>query len=285
MNPSIAARRLVNQGIIGAGRRRPADVVVWSGAMQAQEYEPAKWAVGLRMRDGASDAEVERAFERGDILRTHVLRPTWHFVAPNDIRWLLELTAPRVHARMAPFNRQLELDARTLTRGTAVIERALGERGCLTRAELAEQLRRAKLAMSGARLAHLVMHAELEGVICSGPRRGKQGTYGLLAERAPNANRFARDEALGELARRYFRSHGPATIRDYVWWSGLITADAVRGLEMIGPDVKRQRVGLTGPSTRRPGGSRARTRRISCPSTMSTSSRTGTATRCRMPHR
>jgi hypothetical protein len=200
--------------------------------MQAQEYEHAKWAIGLRMRDGAPDAAVERAFEEGRILRTHVMRPTWHFVTPADIRWLLELTAPRVHRVMAPYNRRLGLDGALLTRGTTIVARALRDRHYLTRRELGERLRRAGLPLDGMRLAHLAMHAELEGVICSGPRRGRQFTYALLAERAPGARRLPRDESLAVLSRRYFASHGPATVRDFAWWSGLTMADARRALEM-----------------------------------------------------
>jgi len=234
MNPGIAQRRLENHLITRVGPRRPADVVGWLGAVQAQEYEPAKWALGLRMRDGVADAHVERAFNEGAILRTHVMRPTWHFVTPADIRWLQELTAARVQRVMAPYNRRLELDSRTLTRGTAVIERALRDRQYLTRTELGQRLQRAGLAMAGQRLAHLMMHAELECVVCSGPRNGKQFTYALLPERAPGAPRLPRDEALARLGQRFFSSHGPATVRDFVWWSGLMTADAKRALDMIG---------------------------------------------------
>jgi hypothetical protein len=236
----IAERRLENQRITCLAPGRPADVVSWLGAVQAQEYDAAKWAIGLRMPDGTTDADVERAFNDGRILRTHVMRPTWHFVAPSDIRWLLALTAPRVQRVMSSYNRRLELDSRTLTRGAAVIERALRDHGYLTRIELGERLRRAGLPMAGQRLAHLVMHAELEAVICSGPRRGTRFTYALLGEWAPNARSMSRDESLATLAQRFFRSHGPATIRDFVWWSGLITADAKRAVEMSG--VRRENV-------------------------------------------
>lgn len=241
MNAGIAGRRLENQRITGVAPRRPADVVSWLGAVQAQEYDAARWALGLRMQDGTVDADVERAFDDGRILRTHVMRPTWHFVTPSDIRWLQELTAPRVQRVMSSYNRRLELDSRTLTRGTSVIERALRDRRYLTRTELGERLHRAGLAMAGQRLAHLVVHAELERVICSGPRRGKRSTYALLAERAPGARSLSRDEALATLAQRFFRSHGPATVRDFVWWSGLTTADAKRGLDMI--RARREDVG------------------------------------------
>jgi hypothetical protein len=235
MREGIAERRLLNQCIDRARHRKPADVVEWLGAVQAQEYEPAKWALGLRMAN-ATDAQIERAFDQGRILRTHVMRPTWHFVTPGDIRWMLELTAPSVHRRMAVYDRQLGLDAAIKRRGTAVIERALRDGQHLTRVELAERLKDAGLGFTSTRLAHLAMYAELEGVICSGPRRGKKFTYALIAERAPEARRLTRDEALAELARRFFRSHGPATIRDFVWWSGLATADARRGLETIGAE-------------------------------------------------
>jgi hypothetical protein len=204
------------------------------GAVQAQEYGPAKWGLALRSAPAVTDRAIERAVERGRILRTHILRPTWHFVLPQDIRWMLELTAPQVHRRMAPYDRQLGLDARVKVRAAAVFERALRDGDHLARAELGAHLERARLPSRGFHLAHLAMYAELEGLITSGPRRGKQFTYALLADRAPRARALPRDEALAALARRFFQSHGPATIRDYTWWSGLAAADAKRGLEMIG---------------------------------------------------
>jgi hypothetical protein len=232
MTEAIPDRRLLNQCIDRPRHRKAADVVEWLGAVQAQEYEPAKWALGLRMAN-AAHGDIERAFEQGRILRTHVMRPTWHFVTPADIRWMLELTAPFVHRRMAVYDRQLGLDAATKRRSAVVMEKALGEGAFLTRVELGERLKQAGLAMNGMRLAHLALYAELEGIICSGPRRGKKFTYGLIAERAPKARRLSRDESVAELSLRYFRSHGPATVRDFVWWSGLVTADAKRGIEMI----------------------------------------------------
>jgi Winged helix DNA-binding domain len=204
------------------------------GAVQAQEYLPAKWGLALRSRGSPTSGSIDRALDQGRILRTHVLRPTWHFVTPADIRWMLELTGPRVHRIMARYDSRMGLDAAVMTRATAVLEGALGDRGCLSRRELATEVERAGLPATSRHLAHIVMYAELEGVVCSGPRRGKQFTYALVSERAPAAPRLSRDEALAELTRRYFRSHGPATIRDFVWWSGLTVADARRGLEMIG---------------------------------------------------
>jgi hypothetical protein len=228
---SIAARRLCNQRLTCRGFARPDQVVDWLGAVQAQEYEPATWGLALRMRGDPVRSDIERGFEEGRLLRTHVMRPTWHFVTPAAIRWLLDLTGPRLQRLMSAYRRQMELDTRTLTRSAAIFERALRDRHYLTRRELGERLRTAGIDATGTRLAHVAMHAELEGVICSGPRRGKQFTYALVAERAPGARLLDRDEALAELACRFLRSHGPATIRDLVWWSGLTTADAKRGIE------------------------------------------------------
>ncbi len=230
---TLLGQRLHNQFITRPGPRNPARVVEWFGVVQAQEFGPAKWALGLRMPPSVTDATIQRAFDAGKILRTHVLRPTWHFVSPKDIRWMLELSAPYVSRRMAPYDRQLGLDARIKNRATAIIERALADHEFLTRNELGEHLARARLQDSGTHLAHLAMHAELEGVICSGPRRGKQSTYALLDRRSPPTPKLSRDEALERLTRVFLRSHGPATHRDFSWWSGLTAADAKRGIDMV----------------------------------------------------
>jgi hypothetical protein len=169
-----------------------------------------------------------------------VLRPTWHFVTPADIRWLLALTGPRLNRSSLPYYNQLGLDGTILRRSRATIERALRDGTQLTRADLGSALRRAGIDAHGPALAMLMMNAELGGVVCSGARQGKQFTYALLEERAPRARTRTRDEALGELARRYFTSHGPATLRDFVWWSGLIVGDARRGIEIAGSALERR---------------------------------------------
>jgi len=225
--------RLRNQHITRAHRGSPAELVAHLGAVQAQEYPFAKWALALRLGNRTTDADIEKAFEAGQILRTHVMRPTWHFVAAADIGWMLELTARRVHMKMTPYARRQGLDARLLTRATAIVERALGGGKHLTRADLGARLARAGIGLTPLQLGLVALHAELERVICSGPRRGKQFTYALIGERAPGLRQLSRDEALAELTRRFVGSHAPATIRDFVWWSGLTTADARRGLDMI----------------------------------------------------
>ena len=238
----IVRQRLANQKLAASTLRSPADVVAWLGAVQAQEYPAARWALGLRA-SGLTDQRVAHAFDAGEILRTHAMRPTWHFVARADIRWLQMLTGPRVQALNAYYARKNELDAKTVARSRAVIERALAGGHQLTRTELAATLGQAGIRAEGQRLAYLMMSAELDQVICSGPRRGKQFTYALLSERAPKASLLPRDEALGELTRRYFISHGPATLRDYVWWSGLTMADARRGVEIAGRTLVQEMFG------------------------------------------
>lgn len=229
---TIAAQRLYNQQLEHSHLHTPGEIVAWLGAVQAQEYALAKWALGLRLQ-GITEADVEKALTDGDILRTHVMRPTWHFVAPDDIRWLLELTAPRVHKVNGTMYRKLELDDALLRRSADLVANALEGGKHLTRAELGALLTRNGIdATIGIRLGYIVHFAELEGVACSGARQGKQHTYALMSERAPHARRLTRDEALSELTRRFFTSHGPAMIQDFVWWSGLTVADVKAGLEM-----------------------------------------------------
>ena len=234
--------RLRNQRLTNSAFRDPADVVTWLGAVQAQDYPGAKWGVGLRTPGLTSDG-FDRAFDEGRILRTHILRPTWHFVPRADIRWMLSLSAPRVHAATASYSRKLELDCKRVAKSHAVFVRALRGGRSRTRAELSAALDRAGIIAKGQRLAHLMFHAELDQVVCSGPRRGKQFTYMLLDERAPDAVSLDRDAALAELTLRFFRSHGPATVRDFVWWSGLTVKEAREGLESIGKSVVQEKVG------------------------------------------
>lgn len=229
---AIAEQRLHNQNLSCVAFTQPREVVQWLGAMQAQDYAGAKWAIAQRAH-GLTDAALERALADGAILRTHVLRPTWHFVAPSDIRWMLQLTAPRVHALNAYHYRQQELDVAIFKKSKAVLTKALRDGQQLTRAELAAALQRAGIVTDELRAALLLMHAELDGVVCSGARRGKQFTYALLEARVPPAPARTKEEALAELTTRYLLSRGPATMKDLVWWSGLTVAEAKAGIEMV----------------------------------------------------
>ncbi len=254
----LAHRRLLAQRLVGPSCAGPEDAVQWLGAVQAQDYAAAKWALALRTR-ACSDGDVERALERGALLRTHVLRPTWHFVHPADVRWMLELTAPRIRAALAYYDRKLELDAAVLRSSRAVLVKALRDGRQRTRAELGRKLTAAGIPATGQRLGHLMMHAELDALICNGARRGKQHTYALLDERVPPTSRLARDEALAALSLRYFSSHGPATPADFAWWSGLTVRDAQRGVEMVGAELVRELIdGQVYWSAPRPKPTRAR---------------------------
>src|SRR5262245_53216938 len=175
----LARERLRNQKLLQSEFRKADEAVAWLGAVQSQEYAGAKWALGQRAQ-GLTDPDVDEAFNRGTILRTHILRPTWHFVARADIRWLLALSAPRVHAVSAHYYRTMELDDKLFARSRKVFERALAGGKHLTRSELARRLEKAGILAKGPRLAFLMMHSELNAVICSGPRQGKQFTYALL---------------------------------------------------------------------------------------------------------
>ncbi len=240
--PDIIAHRLHNQQLIDPICSTPAELVAWMGAVQAQDYLVAKWSLGQRLAGAPTDTFIEQAFNRGEVLRTHAMRPTWHFLAPEDIRWVLELTSPRVHAGNAFMYRKSEVDASLAARSQDVMVQALQGGRQLTRSELAGALAQAGIQAAGQRLAYIVMWAELDGLICSGPRRGKQFTYMLLAERSPQARSLPREEALAELTRRYFTSHGPAQVQDFAWWSGLTVAEVKEGLELARPHLEQEAI-------------------------------------------
>jgi hypothetical protein len=237
----LLRHRLYNQQLTRPQFETAAEVVAWLGAVQSQEYLGAIWSVGQRMIS-ATDSALDRAFDDGAILRTHVMRPTWHFVAPADLRWLLALTAPRVHRLNDLYYRRAELDAAILKRCDTVLAKALRGGQHLTREELQARLQQAGVERDRLGVTYIMMHAELEGLICSGPRRGKQFTYALLEERVPPSPALSRDEALAELVRRYFTSHGPAQAQDFAWWSGLTVADTKAGLAMVKGTLENERV-------------------------------------------
>ena len=221
----VARLRLRNQHISAARLKSPEEVVGWLGAVQSQEYALGRWSVG--MRSGSREQAVERAIASGAILRTHVLRPTWHFILPRDIRPVMRLTAPRVRVHNARRNEQLGLDGRQISRAFELIVEALSGGRHLTRQELGEAIVRGGINVDGQRLAYIVIGTEMELLVASGEPRGAKQTYALLpATDAP----FDEDAALADLTRRYFTSHGPATITDFTWWSSLAVADARRGL-------------------------------------------------------
>lgn len=234
----ICKLRLQSTGLSHSPFKSAVDVVSHLGAVQAQDFAAAKWTLGMRF-ENSTDADIEKTFNEGKILRTHILRPTWHFVLPEDIRWMLELTAPRVKAFLAHYNRKLELDEPLFARSNAAIVKALKDNTYLTRQELKTILTDIGIDTNIQRLAHIISWAELDGLICSGPRRGKQFTYALLEERVPKTKKASREQALAKLALKYFTGHGPAQLKDFSWWSGLSVADAKEALDLIKPCLEQ----------------------------------------------
>jgi len=226
----ITTHRLINQQIAGSRFSKPAELVKWMGCIQAQEYPAAKWAIGNRIK-GITDAEIESDFNAGHILRTHVLRPTWHFVSPDDIGWMLKLTAPKIKAMSKTWHKKLEIDSAILNKSKNTIAAALMDGKQLTRDELVPLLKSENINTDDIRLSFLLMDAELDGLICSGAKQGKQFTYTMLDERAPHRKKPDNETAVAELAKTYLFSHGPATVHDLSWWSGLSLSDSKAGIE------------------------------------------------------
>ena len=237
----IALARLANQGIATASFAQPGDVVTWLGAMQAQDYGGALWSIGLRMA-GVTEREIEQAIAERAIVRTWPMRGTLHFVAAKDVRWMLALLTPRVIAGSAGRYRQLELDETIVARSKEVFAQALQGGKQLTRDEMLHFLEQANIATAGQRGHHLLARSAQDGLICFGSRRGKQQTFALLDEWVPRTSPLACDEALAELTRRYFISHGPATMQDLMRWAGLTTAEAKIGLEAAGKELVQETI-------------------------------------------
>jgi hypothetical protein len=231
---TIALQRLHSQLLGGNPAGTAHDVVAHFGAMQAQDYLGALWAVGARMR-GAVEADIERAIEQREIVRCWPMRGTLHFVAAEDVRWMLELLAPRVLKRHRPrLQREFNLDTRVLRRCHTLIERALRDENALTRPEIYALLEKAKISTDKSRGLHILSALAHERLICFGARRGKQPTFVLLNEWLPAAKPKPREEALAELAKRYFTSHGPASVADFMWWSGLTKTEANEAISLAG---------------------------------------------------
>jgi hypothetical protein len=235
----IPLTRLKNQQLASPTFEKPEDVISWFGAIQAQDFPAAKWAIALRCKN-ATDESIEQSFNNGTILRTHVMRPTWHFVTPSDIRWLLALTAHRVKRFNGYYYRQTGLDKSIFIKSNQIITNALQDGKQLTRSELKIKLVEANIPTENLGLSYTIMQAELDGLICSGPKKNKQLTYMLLDERVPQTEILSTEEALAELTKRYFQSHGPAHIRDFSWWSGMTLTDAKKGIALLDTQLLKE---------------------------------------------
>lgn len=230
----IAQLRLFNQQLINSSFTTPEKLVQWMGAMQAQDAEMVKWALGIRL-DGAQLSDVEQALDKGQIIRTHALRPTWHLLAADDIYWVLDLTAPQIKTSLRSRAKQLGLTDAVIRKSNRTIEKVLSKTGRATRDVLRNALETAGMRTNENRLSHLLLHAEQDQLVCSGPAEGKKQTYALLAQRVPVKKTLKKEDALYQLAIRYFTSHGPATLQDFVWWSGLKITDARKAVESVKP--------------------------------------------------
>ncbi len=255
-----SAAQLVTSGPAGSG----AEVVRRLLAMQAQDAPLARWSLGMRTAAGTTDRDVLAEQAAGGWVRTHVLRPTWHLVAPADLRWLQRLTGPRVEASLAARHRQLELDGRALDRAVETLGELLCDRAAPTRRELTAALADRGLPASGEQVGHQLLVAEVRGVVCSGPPRGTEHTYALVEEAVPPSpsDDLVDEAARVELVRRFMAGHGPATERDLVRWSTLTLGQVRAGLAELGDvldhvDVGEDRMwfdpGAPAHTTRRPG--------------------------------
>ncbi len=239
LNPSeIIFFRLAAQSIGSPALRSAAAVVSHLGAMQAQDFPMTKWAIGIRSA-GLTESAVNAAIARGDIIRTHALRPTWHILANADVDWLLKLTAPRIMVTIRSRHKQLGLDEKLITQCKRVIEKDLLTAESGTRAQLITALKKAKITLAAECYSHILLRCELDRLICSGPVQGSDTAYALYAQRIRKTEDLPRDEALARLALRYFTGHGPATLEDFIWWSGLKISEARQALAAAGNNLKK----------------------------------------------
>ena len=232
---ALARWRLQTMRLAGDRSTSPAEAVAGLLAVQAENYTQTLWA--LAARTGAGRLELQQLFDDGAFLRTHVLRPTWHFATPEDLRWLVELTAPRVRKVYRQLQLGVGLTDAEIAAGMEAIAEALAGGVHLTREAIAQRLTEAGIQLEGQRLGVVLAHAELDAVVCSGVMHGPRQTYALVHERAPNARRLERDEALAEVVLRYFSGHGPATERDLSYWATLTLTDVRRGLAQVGDQL------------------------------------------------
>lgn len=226
--------RLLNQQLSAPQFRQPKDLVSWMGAIQAQDYTMVRWAVGMRLKSPSLQM-VEKALHQGEILRIHVMRPTWHLVAAEDIRWMLKLSAQRIKSANDSFAKghELEITEDTFTKSNLLLENILCGKKSMTKQEIAEQFEHSGLPATNYHISRFMARAETEGILCSGECRGRLHTYALLEERVPPMPDPTKDEALARLARSYFRSHAPATLQDFIWWSGLPITEARQAIYLI----------------------------------------------------
>jgi hypothetical protein len=234
---TLAASRLAAQRLTGQPARSPGEAVRHMLAMQGQDYAGALWSTALRTAGAPTAAEIEAALARGEIVRSWPIRGTLHLTAAEDLRWLLALTTPRLVAQAAARRRTLELDEATIERAREAAIAALTGGRALRREQLQERFEAAGIATNGQRLYHLLWMLSQTSTLVSGPPVDGAQSFALLDERVPAAPERDRDDALGELVRRYVLSHGPASRQDLAWWSGVTAAEVKIGIAVAGNAV------------------------------------------------
>ncbi len=240
-NPEIVAQRLVHQAVGPSDLGSPHEVIKWMGAVQAQDYRSSLWAVGLRMAPAiaCNEATIEQAFAERKIVRTWPMRGTLHWVAAEDIRWMLALLTPRVIKSSQGRYKQLELDEKVFAKSRDIFERKLQGGNTLTRSELYQSLHDGGISPRGQRGIHLIGHWAMAGLLCQAPKKDKQDTFALLDEWLPGSKARGGEEALSTLTERYIKSRGPATEYDFANWAGLKATDARRGFEMVAAQLEK----------------------------------------------
>ena len=234
-NRAIAHARLRNSRLVGPPLASAADAVAWFGAVQSQDLPGALWAIAQRLPPGATLQSLGAELDAGRFIRTHGPRPTWHFLHPAELRWILSLVGPRVERTMAGMVRRLGISPEQMDRGQAAMEAAMAGGVALTRSQLRDLVASVGIDASEPLVTSMIgMRAELRGVICNGARRGKEATFVLVDEWVPPAPPRDPTDALRELTVRYFSSHGPALAKDMAWWSGLTVTDVRRGIALAG---------------------------------------------------
>ena len=238
---NIAQIRLYNHQLLSKKFSAPEDLVEWKGAVQAQDLNMAKWAMGMRLNDSIMQ-DIDQAINLGKITRTHILRPTWHFVSSKDLHAFLSFSAPRIKLIAASRHKQLEINDALLKKSHSIIIKTISVNGYATRENIVEAFKIENIALNNNRTAHILMLAELDGIICGGRIVNKKHSYVLINNHIPDPGKINKTVAMAKLAVQYFRSHGPATIEDFTWWSGLSIKEVKNTMETIKDKIERLEV-------------------------------------------
>lgn len=241
----ITRQRLSSQGILRSIPKKSEDAVFSLGAVQAQDYNAALWAIGLRCKEGTTKSEIESSIAEHKIVRNWLMRGTLHFAASEDMRWIMNLLSPRLSRTAALRDSRLRLTENVIKKTKVLLYNALRGGKHLNRKEIYEILKKGCVPTTNNLGYHMLYRAAWDGLICFGLHDGKQPTFALLDDWVPQGKTLSNEEAIAELTLRYFTSHGPATIKDFVWWSGLRVSDATAGIKRVSSKIKTETINGT----------------------------------------